>query len=41
MIRAAKAHGQHEKRIGETDPNWPDCYAEYMERDQSGEALPE
>jgi catechol 2,3-dioxygenase-like lactoylglutathione lyase family enzyme len=41
MIRAAKAHGQHEKRIGKADPNWPDWYAEYMVREQSGEALPE
>ena len=40
MIRAAKAHGQHEKRIGQADPNWPDWYAEYMVREQSGEELP-
>jgi catechol 2,3-dioxygenase-like lactoylglutathione lyase family enzyme len=41
MIRAAKAHGQHEKRIGKADPNWPDWYAEYMMREQSGEELPQ
>ena len=41
MIRAAKAHGQHEKRIGQADPNWPDWYAEYMVREQSGEELPQ
>jgi catechol 2,3-dioxygenase-like lactoylglutathione lyase family enzyme len=41
MIRAAKAHGQHEKRIGQADPNWPDWYAEYMVGEQSGEELPE
>jgi catechol 2,3-dioxygenase-like lactoylglutathione lyase family enzyme len=41
MIRAAQAHGQHEKRIGQADPNWPDWYAEYMVREQSGEALPQ
>jgi catechol 2,3-dioxygenase-like lactoylglutathione lyase family enzyme len=40
LIRAAKAHGQHEKRIGQADPNWPDWYAEYMVREQSGEDLP-
>jgi hypothetical protein len=40
MIRAAKAHGEHEKRIGQVDPNWPDWYAEYMVREQSGEELP-
>jgi hypothetical protein len=41
MIRAAKAHGQHEKRTGQADPNWPDWYAEYMVREQSGEELPQ
>ncbi len=41
MTRAAKAHGQHEKRTGQADPNWPDWYAEYMVREQSGEELPE
>jgi catechol 2,3-dioxygenase-like lactoylglutathione lyase family enzyme len=41
MIRAARAHGQHEKRTGQADPNWPDWYAEYMVREQSGEALPQ
>ncbi len=28
--RAADAHGEHEKRIGAADPNWPDWYAKYM-----------
>jgi catechol 2,3-dioxygenase-like lactoylglutathione lyase family enzyme len=41
MIRAAKAHGQHEARIGKTDPDWPNWYAEYMLREQSGEELPQ
>ena len=41
MIRAAKAHGEHEARIGKADPNWPDWYAEYMVREQSGEQLPQ
>jgi catechol 2,3-dioxygenase-like lactoylglutathione lyase family enzyme len=41
MIRAAKAHGQHEKETGQADPNWPDWYAEYMVREQSGEGLPQ
>jgi len=40
MIRAAKEHGQHEKQTGQADPNWPDWYAEYMVREQSGEELP-
>ena len=41
LIRAAKAHGQHEARTGKTDPNWPDWYAEYMVREQLGEELPQ
>jgi catechol 2,3-dioxygenase-like lactoylglutathione lyase family enzyme len=40
MRRAAAAHGEHEKRIGEADPNWPDWYAEYMVADQAGTELP-
>lgn len=40
MIRAAKAHGEHERRMGEADQNWPAWYAEYMVREQSGEELP-
>jgi catechol 2,3-dioxygenase-like lactoylglutathione lyase family enzyme len=41
MIRARKAHEQHEKRTGQSDANWPDWYAEYMVREQSGEELPQ
>jgi catechol 2,3-dioxygenase-like lactoylglutathione lyase family enzyme len=41
MIRAARAHGQHETRIGQPDLNWPDWYAEYMTREQSGGELPQ
>ena len=41
LRRAAAAHGQHEKRIGAADANWPDWYAEYMVREQTGEALPQ
>jgi catechol 2,3-dioxygenase-like lactoylglutathione lyase family enzyme len=40
MRRASAAHGQHEARIGRADANWPDWYAEYMVREQSGEELP-
>jgi len=40
LMRAAAAHGEHEKRIGQHDDNWPDWYAEYMLREQSGEELP-
>ena len=40
MRRASVAHGEHEKRTGQPDANWPDWYAEYMVREQSGETLP-
>jgi catechol 2,3-dioxygenase-like lactoylglutathione lyase family enzyme len=40
MRRASVAHGEHEKRIGAADPNWPDWYADYMVREQSGAELP-
>ena len=41
MRRASKAHGEHEARTGQADANWPDWYAEYMVREQSGEPLPQ
>jgi catechol 2,3-dioxygenase-like lactoylglutathione lyase family enzyme len=41
LRRAAAAHGEHEKRIGQADANWPDWYADYMVRERSGEELPE
>jgi hypothetical protein len=40
MRRASAAHGEHEKRIGRADPNWPDWYAEYMVAEQAGTELP-
>lgn len=41
LRRVAVAHGEHEKRNGgQHDENWPDWYAEYMVREQSGEPLP-
>jgi catechol 2,3-dioxygenase-like lactoylglutathione lyase family enzyme len=41
LRRAAAAHGKHEARTGQADPNWPDWYAEYMVREQSGEEPPQ
>jgi hypothetical protein len=41
LRRAAAAHGEHEKRIGKADPEWPDWYAEYMVREAAGEDLPQ
>ena len=40
MRRASVAHGEHEKRTGEYDANWPDWYAEHMVREQAGGELP-
>jgi catechol 2,3-dioxygenase-like lactoylglutathione lyase family enzyme len=40
MRRASIAHGEHEKRIGAADENWPAWYAEYMVREAAGEELP-
>lgn len=40
LQRAAAAHGEHEKRIGRDDPNWPAWYAEYMMSEQTGKNLP-
>jgi catechol 2,3-dioxygenase-like lactoylglutathione lyase family enzyme len=41
MRRASLAHGEHEKRIGGEDPNWPDWYAQFMVSEQSGAIPPE
>lgn len=41
LRRAAAAHGEHEKRTGEEDPNWPDWYAEYMVSEQTGAEPPQ
>ena len=40
LKRAAIAHGEHEKRIGAADPNWPDWYAAYMVAERAGTDLP-
>jgi len=40
LRRAAAAHGDHEKRTGEHDVNWPDWYAEYIVQEQAGKPLP-
>lgn len=41
LRRAEAAHGEHEKRTGEADPNWPDWYADYMVHEQTGTDLPQ
>ena len=39
--RAENAHGEHEKRTGQHDANWPEWYAAYMVAEQSGRELPQ
>jgi catechol 2,3-dioxygenase-like lactoylglutathione lyase family enzyme len=41
LRRAEAAHGQHEKRTGERDANWPDWYAKYIVAEQAGTELPQ
>jgi catechol 2,3-dioxygenase-like lactoylglutathione lyase family enzyme len=38
--RAEAAHGEHEKRTGQRDANWPEWYAAYMVAEQTGAELP-
>jgi len=40
LRRASVAHGEHEKRTGGHDENWPDWYADYIVREQAGRTLP-
>jgi catechol 2,3-dioxygenase-like lactoylglutathione lyase family enzyme len=40
LRRAAAAHGEHEKRTGQHDADWPDWYAEHIVREQAGKQLP-
>jgi catechol 2,3-dioxygenase-like lactoylglutathione lyase family enzyme len=41
LRRAEAAHGEHEKRIGQHDENWPEWYAAYMVEEQAGKELPQ
>jgi catechol 2,3-dioxygenase-like lactoylglutathione lyase family enzyme len=40
LRRAEAAHGEHEKRTGKADANWPEWYAAYMVAEQAGTELP-
>ena len=40
LRRAEAAHGEHEKRMGKADPDWPDWYAKFMVAEQAGAQLP-
>lgn len=35
LRRAEAAHGEHEKRTGQKDANWPDWYAQYIVSEQA------
>ncbi len=41
LRRAETAHGEHEKRTGQRDANWPEWYAAYLAAEQSGQPLPQ
>lgn len=41
LRRAANAHGEHEKRLGQPDANWLDWYAAYVVAEQTGEKFPQ
>jgi catechol 2,3-dioxygenase-like lactoylglutathione lyase family enzyme len=40
MRRAEAAHGEHERRTGQPDAEWPEWYAAYMVAEQAGTELP-
>ena len=40
LRRAEAAHGEHEKRTGQRDANWPEWYAAYIVSEQAGTELP-
>ena len=40
LRRAGAAHGEHEKRTGQRDADWPAWYASYMVAEQAGKPLP-
>jgi catechol 2,3-dioxygenase-like lactoylglutathione lyase family enzyme len=41
LRRAEAAHGEHEKRTGQRDENWPEWYAAYMVAEQAGKERPQ
>ena len=40
LQRAEAAHGEHEKRTGQRDEDWPSWYAAFMLAEQTGNELP-
>jgi catechol 2,3-dioxygenase-like lactoylglutathione lyase family enzyme len=41
LRRAAAAHGKHEEETGQSDPDWPDWYAQYMLDERAAQATGE
>jgi catechol 2,3-dioxygenase-like lactoylglutathione lyase family enzyme len=41
LRRAAAAHDEHEKRIGQRDEKWPEWYASYIAAEQAGQEPPQ
>jgi hypothetical protein len=41
LRRMEAAHGDHEKRTGQRDANWPAWYSAYMVAEQAGKELPQ
>lgn len=39
LRRAEAAHGEHERRTGQPDANWPEWYATHIAAEQAGEEL--
>jgi len=39
LRRAETAHGEHERRTGQPDANWPEWYARYIAAEQAGKQL--
>lgn len=40
LRRAEAAHGKHEQRLGQPDPDWSDWYSKYLVAEQAGTELP-
>ena len=36
LLRAERAHGEHQERTGQEEPDWPPWYARYLEQEQAG-----
>jgi len=36
LLRAERAHGEHQERTGQEEPDWPTWYARYLEQEQAG-----